>query len=78
MEAKTQEERIESLKPESKHFAEAITRLLISKIQKGLSDGKIKNNANDVGYFMDLLLDTMEDMQTLINDYNHGHFDEEG
>jgi hypothetical protein len=68
----------EELLPESIVFGERITLLLKEKIEKGLKDGKIKNNDEELQYFCDLLLRTMEELQQLIIDYHNGKFDKIG
>jgi hypothetical protein len=66
------------LLPESIVFGEKVALLLKTKISKGLQDGKIKNNLEEIQYFYDLLLGTMEELQQLIIDYHNGKFDKIG
>lgn len=68
----------EELLPESIVFGEKVALLLKTKINKGLQDDKIENNDEEIQYFYDLLLGTMEELQQLIIDYHNGKFDKIG
>ena len=64
-----------TLQQGSKVMAEKLGYLLKQKVQKGLLDGRIENNDEDVLYFADLFTDIIEETGDIVIDYQTGKYD---